>query len=289
LERELAWIKMSNQDKVDLSRNRLIEFEQLVAREAAAAKEEGGGIVIAPGPELGQQVIEFKNVSKQYDDKLLFKDLSFSVPRSAVIGLVGPNGTGKTTLFRMIAGQEKPDTGEVLVGSAVKLAYVDQGREALAGTHGLVQEIGEGSDDVTLGKLIMPVRSYLSRFGFKGADQQKNVNQLSGGERNRAHLAKVLKIGGNVLLLDEPTNDLDVNTLRLLEEAINNYSGCVLVISHDRFFLNRICTHVLVWEGDGNVRFFTGNYSAYEEWRAKEFGNRLFENRRNRYRRLVTA
>ncbi len=290
LDRELAWIKMSNQDKVELSRNRLIEFEQLVAREAAAAKEEGGGgIVIAPGPELGQQVIEFKNVSKQYDDKLLFKDLSFSVPRSAVIGLVGPNGTGKTTLFRMIAGQEKPDTGEVLVGSAVKLAYVDQGRDTLSGEHGLVQEIGEGSDDVTLGKLVMPVRSYLSRFGFKGADQQKNVNQLSGGERNRAHLAKVLKIGGNVLLLDEPTNDLDVNTLRLLEEAINNYSGCVLVISHDRFFLNRICTHVLVWEGDGNVRFFTGNYSAYEEWRTKEFGNRLFENRRNRYRRLVTA
>ena len=287
LERELAWIKMSNKDRHELSRSRLFEYEQLVARENAADRQEGDVIQIVPGPELGDKVIEFNSVSKQFGDNLLFKDLSFIVPRSAIVGLVGPNGTGKTTLFRMIVGQEKPDGGAIDIGSSVQTAYVDQGRDSLKGSQSLVEEIGDGSDEVPFGKRVVPIRQYLARFGFKGADQQKAVDELSGGERNRAHLAKILKIGGNVLLLDEPTNDLDVNTLRMLEEAIMNFRGCVMVISHDRFFLNRICTHLLVFEGEGKVRWFEGNYQEYEAWRSKEPGGKLFENRRNRYLKLV--
>jgi len=289
LERELAWIKMSNKDRHELTRTRLLEYEKLVAREAAADREGGDVIQIVPGPELGDQVIEFNSVSIQFGDNLLFKDLTFNVPRSAIVGLVGPNGTGKTTLIRMIVGEEKPDSGEIKIGSSVKPAYVDQGRESLQGSQSLVEEIGDGSDEVMFGKRPVPVRKYLARFGFKGADQQKAVDQLSGGERNRAHLAKVLKIGGNVILLDEPTNDLDVNTLRMLEEAILNFRGCGMVISHDRFFLNRICTHLLVFEGEGKVRWFEGNYDEYEKWRSKELGGKLFENRRNRYKKLIKS
>jgi sulfate-transporting ATPase len=289
LERELAWIKMSNKERHELSRTRLIEYEQLVAREKAAGKDDGAVIQIAPGPELGHQVVEFKNVAKQYDDALLFSDLSFIIPRSAVVGVIGPNGTGKTTLFKMIVGQEKPDSGEIVVGPSVKFAYVDQGRESLAGEVSLLDEISGGSDDIMLGKKAVPVRQYLARFGFKGPDQQKTAGELSGGERNRLHLAKVLKTGGNLLLLDEPTNDLDVNTLRMLEEAILNFPGCVMVISHDRFFLNRICTHVLVFEGEGKARWFGGNYQEYEEWHIKETGGKPMDNRRNRYRKLVKA
>jgi len=287
LERELSWIKMSNKDRHELARTRLIEYEQLVARGNAEEKADNNVIQIVPGPELGSQVIEFKGITKQFDDNLLFENLEFLIPRSAVVGLVGPNGTGKTTLFRMIVGEEEPDTGEIKVGSTVSLAYVDQGRDSLKGRHTLVEEIGEGADEILFGKRSIPVRQYLSRFGFKGASQQKSVNELSGGERSRAHLAKILKIGGNVLLLDEPTNDLDVNTLRMLEEAINNFHGCVMIISHDRFFLNRICTHLLVFEGEGKVRWFEGNYEDYETWRMKEMGDKLFDNRRNRYRKLV--
>ncbi|MEP0828104.1 MAG: energy-dependent translational throttle protein EttA [bacterium] len=287
LARELAWIKMSNKERHELSRNRLIEYEQLVARETAAGKEDGSVIQIAPGPELGAQVLEFKNVAKSYGKNLLFSDLSFLVPRSAIVGLVGPNGTGKTTLFKLITGQEKPDSGEVKLGATVKISYVDQERGSLAGDIPLLEEVGEGKDEVVLGKRAVPLRQYLSWFGFKGADQQKTAGQLSGGERNRCHLAKVLKLGGNLLLLDEPTNDLDVNTLRMLEEAILNYNGCVMVISHDRFFLNRICTHVLVFEGEGKVRFFEGNYQEYEEWHRKELGGDFMKNRRNRYRKIV--
>ncbi len=284
---ELAWIRMSGKERANLSRSRLAEYEQLVAREAAQARDDNSVIQIAPGPELGDLVIETKGVAKSFGDKLLFKDLSFQIPKGAVVGVVGPNGTGKTTLFRMILGQEKADAGQVVVGPTVKFAYVEQEATSLQGEHDLLEEISGGASEIVLGKQRIPARQYCSRFGFKGQDQGKKVKELSGGERNRCHLAKVLKAGGNVLLLDEPTNDLDVNTLRMLEEAIGDYSGCVLAISHDRFFLDRISTHIMAFEGDGVVRFFKGNYQEYEAWRIGQFGKGLFDNRRNRYRKLV--
>lgn len=289
LDRELSWIKMSNQDRHELAQTRLQEYEQLIAKEKSQSEGDHSTIEIVRGPELGQQVIEFDNVSKQMGDNLLFENLSFKIPRSAIVGVIGPNGTGKTTLFKLITGQEKPDSGEIVQGQTVKLAYIDQDRSTIQGEHPLVEEVGEGAEEIDLGDRKIPIRQYLSRFGFKGADQQKPANKLSGGERNRVHLAKTLKQGGNVLLLDEPTNDLDVNTLRMLEEAIMKFSGCILVISHDRFFLNRICTHLLVFEGERQVRFFEGNYEDYEKWRLKELGTKLFENRRNRYRKIVKS
>jgi sulfate-transporting ATPase len=287
LERELGWIRMSGKQRHEMARTRLAEYERLVAQENAASQQDTAQIQIAPGPHLGDQVVEFVNVSKGYDGNVLMKDLSFSLPKAAVVGVIGPNGAGKTTLFRMILGQEKPDAGEVKVGSTVKSSYVDQERATLGGEKSLVEEIGGGNEEVAFGKKMVNVRQYLSRFGFKGNDQQKPTKQFSGGERNRANLAKLLKEGGNFLLLDEPTNDLDVNTLRLLEEAINSFSGCVMVISHDRFFLNRVCTHLLVFEGEGKVRFYEGNYEEYEAWRVKELGSKLFENRRAKYRKIV--
>ena len=286
LERELAWLRMNKQDRHELSRARLAEYGQLVARQAAES-DDYDLIRIAPGPELGDQVIEFSGVSKGYGGNQIFKDASFSVPRGAIVGLIGPNGAGKTTLFRIIIGKEKADSGTVTVGSSVKIAYADQERENLKGGGSLLDEIGEGASEIVLGKAVIPIRKYISHFGFKGPDQQKMVSELSGGERNRCQLAKILKVGANVLLLDEPTNDLDVNTLRLLEEAIQNFRGCVLAISHDRFFLDRICTHMLVFEGEGQVKWFVGNYQEYEAWRIKEMGGKLFENRRHRYRKLV--
>ncbi|MEZ5359278.1 MAG: energy-dependent translational throttle protein EttA [Candidatus Zixiibacteriota bacterium] len=288
LERELSWIKMNNKDRSEMARNRIAEYEQLVARETAATKNESAVIQIAPGPELGGKVIEFKDVAKKFDDLELFNNVSFNIPRSAVVGLVGPNGTGKTTLFKMLVGEEAPTSGTVDIGPSVKISYVNQERDMLDPDKSLIDEIGEGASEIIIGNQEIPIRKYLARFGFKGADQQQNVGDFSGGERNRCQLAKVLKSGGNVLLLDEPTNDLDVNTLRMLEEAILNFSGCVLVISHDRFFLNRVCTHTLVFEGEGKLHFFDGNFNAYEEWRMKELGSSYFDNRRNRYRKLVT-
>jgi ATP-binding cassette ChvD family protein len=289
LDRELSWLKMSNNDRQAMARSRMLEYAQLVARETANQKEDSSVITIAPGPELGDRVVEFGGVSKAYGDQILFNDASFSIPRNAIVGLVGPNGAGKTTLFKMIVGQEKPDAGTVEIGATVKIAHVDQGRENLATDVSLLDEVSGGAADIMLGKMAVPVRQYLSRFGFKGADQQKMAGELSGGERNRLHLAKLLKVGGNVLLLDEPTNDLDVNTLRMLEEAILDFAGTVLVISHDRYFLDRICTHLLVFEGDGKLRWFVGNFKDYEEVRIKETGGHQFENRRNRYRKLVRA
>ena len=288
MRRELAWIRMTGKEKAGLSRARLAEYSQLVAREAASVREDSSVIEIAPGPELGDQVIELKGVSKSFGDKTLFADLNLQVPRGAVVGVVGPNGAGKTTLFRLICGQEKPDAGEVKIGPTVKFAYVEQ-ESRLEGDHDVLTEIGDGASEIALGKRRIPVRVYAGRFGFKGQDQGKKVRELSGGERNRCRLAKVFKSNGNVLLLDEPTNDLDVNTLRMLEEAIQNYSGCVLAISHDRFFLDRISTHTLAFEGAGVVRFFPGSYQQYEDWRIAQFGKGLFENRRSRYRKIVKA
>ncbi len=289
LQRELSWIKMSRGDQNEMAKSRVREFEQLVARETAKTKSSEAVIRIAPGPDIGSQIVEFHDVATGYDDNNLFENLSFLLPRSAVVGLVGPNGAGKTTLLKLITGALQPKSGQIKIGSTVQIASVDQERTALQGEKSLIEEVGEGVDEITVGDRKVPIRQYLSQFGFKGASQQKKANQLSGGERNRCFLAKVLKIGGNLLLLDEPTNDLDVNTLRSLEEAILDYSGNVMVISHDRFFLDRICTHLLVFEGEGKVHWYEGNFSAYQEWRSKELGSKLFENRRNRYRTIVKA
>jgi ATP-binding cassette ChvD family protein len=295
LDRELNWIKMSGSARHELQRERLTGYERLVAQESAGAgREEGPGgsdyarIQIAPAERLGDQVIEFNGVTKSFDGgRALIRDLTFKLPRAGVVGVIGPNGAGKTTLFKMITGAEQPTAGNVTVGETVRLSYVDQERSTLGGEKSLVEEIGGGNDTIMLGKKEVPVRQYLSRFGFRGGDQQKPTKDFSGGERNRANLAKMLKEGGNVLLLDEPTNDLDVNTLRLLEEAILGFSGCVLVISHDRFFLNRICTHTLAFEGDGAVRWYEGNYDEYERWRERELGSKLFDGRRGRFRRIA--
>ena len=290
LARELSWIRMSRGDRNAISQSRLRDYEQLVAKETAASRGEGEvSLQIAPGPDLGNQVVGFKDVASGYEGKSLFDALSFDIPRGAVVGLVGPNGAGKTTLFKLIADQMKPQSGTVTIGSTVQLVYADQDRSGLDGGRTLLEEIGGGAEEIQIGDRMIPVRKYLSQFGFKGAAQQKRADEFSGGERNRCHLAKTLKEGGNLILLDEPTNDLDVNTLRMLEEAIMQFSGCVLVISHDRFFLDRICTHLLAFEGNKKVRWYEGNFSAYEEWRKKELGAGLFENRRNRYRTLVKA
>ncbi|MFC1538031.1 energy-dependent translational throttle protein EttA [Candidatus Latescibacterota bacterium] len=286
LEHELAWIRMNNRDRHELSRNRLIEYEKMIAAEFSAGAEDDV-IRIAPGPELGSKVIEFDKIRKSYDSAPVLNDVTFSVPRGAIVGIVGPNGAGKTTLCNLIVGKIEQDSGDLEIGASVKIAYADQERETLDSGRSLIDEIGGGESDVMLGRKPIPVRRYMSWFGFKGADQQKTVGQLSGGEQNRCQLAKVLKEGANVIILDEPTNDLDVNTLRLLEEAIYNFGGCALIISHDRFFLDRVCTHLLVFEGDSSVRWFEGNFREYEEWRKKELGAGLFENRRNRYRRIV--
>jgi ATP-binding cassette ChvD family protein len=285
LEGELRWIRMNTAEHRELSRHRLAEFERLVAEERR--EDDDAVIQIAPAEHLGDQVIEVRGVTKGFGGEPLIRDVNFTVPKGAVVGLIGPNGTGKTTLFRMITGSEQPDQGEIIIGPTVRMAYVDQHRDTLNGENTVYDEIREGAEDIVFGKRSIPARAYVSRFNFRGTDQQKLVKNLSGGERNRVHLAKILKSGANVILLDEPTNDLDVSTLRMLEDAINGFGGCVLVISHDRFFLNRICTHLLVFEGEGRVRWFEGNFEDYEAARKKEVGEAAFANRRARYRRIV--
>jgi ATPase subunit of ABC transporter with duplicated ATPase domains len=268
---------------------RLNHYERLLAEEQAAEKRrDPNEIHIPPGPRLGDLVIEADGLTKAYGDRVLFENLSFRLPRGGIVGVIGPNGAGKTTLFRILVQQEKPDAGTLRIGDTVRIAYVDQSREALDGERTVFQEITDGGRDlIKVGTREIHGRAYCAAFNFRGADQQKKVKDLSGGERNRLHLAKLLKSGGNVLLLDEPTNDLDVDTLRALEEALLEFAGCAVVISHDRWFLDRIATHILAFEGDSQVVWFEGNYQDYEADRKRRLGAAAEQPHRIRYRRLV--
>jgi energy-dependent translational throttle protein EttA len=257
--------------------------------ESGKAQGNEAQIIIPTPPRLGGVVIDAENVSKAFGDRLLFEDLSFRLPPGGVIGVIGPNGAGKTTMFRLITGQDQPDAGTFKVGDTAKLGYVDQSRDALAPNKTVWEEISDGLDIIDLGKRSMPSRAYVAAFNFKGADQQKKVGQLSGGERNRVHLAKMLKSGANVLLLDEPTNDLDVDTLRALEEALDSFAGCAVVISHDRWFLDRIATHILAFEGDSHVEWFEGNYQDYEADRKRRLGHEADQPHRIKYKPLQRA
>ena len=285
LDKELQWLRETPGARRKHNKSRVNEYEKLSARKTDL-EDNTLEIQIAPGPQLGEQVIEVESLAKGYGGDPIFSDLTFTVPRGAVVGLIGPNGAGKTTLFKMIAGEEQPDSGTLKLGSTVKLSYVDQHRHDLGAENTVFEEITGGTEHIEVAGKTINSRAYVGRFNFKGPDQQKKVGELSGGERNRVHLAKLLRRGGNVLLLDEPTNDLDVTTLRNLENAILDFNGCALVISHDRFFLNRICTHLLVFEGDSKVRWFEGNFEEYQEKRKKELGGRE-ENRRSKYKKLT--
>jgi energy-dependent translational throttle protein EttA len=285
LAKELEWVRSNARGGRSKGKARLARFEELNAQEYQK-RNETNEIFIPPGERLGDKVIEFKNVTKSFGDRLLIDDLSFTVPPGAIVGIIGPNGAGKSTFFKMITDQEKPDKGEVLIGHTVKVAHVDQNRDALAGDKNVWQEVSGGSDIITIGKVEIQSRAYIGRFNFKGADQQKLVGTLSGGERGRLHLAKTLLQGGNVLLLDEPSNDLDVETLRALEDALLEFPGCVMVISHDRWFLDRIATHILAFEGDSHVEFFPGNYMEYEEDKRRRLGDEGAKPHRLRYKAL---
>jgi ATP-binding cassette ChvD family protein len=288
LERELEWIRMSPKGRHAKSKARINDYEDLLATESEKHADDLE-IYIPPGPRLGDIVIEAHGVSKGYGDTVLFEKLEFSLPKGGIVGVIGPNGAGKTTLFRLITGQDTADAGSFKVGETVKLGYVDQSRDSLNAEKNVFDEISDGLDNVTLGTRTMNARTYVSKFNFSGADQQKFVGQLSGGERNRVHLAKMLKTGANVLLLDEPTNDIDVNTMRALEEALENFAGCAVVISHDRWFLDRIATHILAFEGDSHVEYFDGNYSEYEEDRKRRLGHDADQPHRIKYRSLTRA
>ena len=285
LKQELEWIRQTPRARQAKSKARVQAYESLVTN-AADKVPEPGSISIPAGPRLGDLVIEAQGISKAFADKLLVDNLSFKIPPGAIVGIIGPNGAGKTTLFRMITGQEKPDSGTLRIGDTVKLGYVDQSRDSLDGNKNVWEEISDGLDVIQLGKHQTPSRAYVGAFNFRGSDQQKKVGVLSGGERNRVHLAKMLKQGANVLLLDEPTNDLDVDTLRSLEEAISEFPGCVLVTSHDRWFLDRIATHILAFEGDSQVVWFEGNYDSYEEDRHRRLGSAADQPHRIKYKPL---
>ncbi|MCA5005094.1 energy-dependent translational throttle protein EttA [Sphingobacterium bovistauri] len=284
LERELEWVKMAPKARHAKSKARLHNYEKL-ASEETKEREEKLELFIPPGPRLGNVVIEANNISKTYGDRILFENLSFSLPPAGIVGIIGPNGAGKTTLFRLITGQETPDTGDFRVGETVDLGYVDQMHDDLDPNKSVWENITDGNDNILLGTKTLNSRAYVSKFNFNGADQQKKVGVLSGGERNRVHLAITLKKASNVLLLDEPTNDIDVNTLRALEEGLENFGGCAVIISHDRWFLDRICTHILAFEGDSQVYFFEGNYTEYEENRKKRLGD--VGPKRIKYKKLV--
>jgi len=286
LQRELEWIRMAPKARHAKSKSRITAYENLLKEEKEKTQKELE-IYIPVAERLGDVVIEIENLSKSFGENVLIEDLSFSIPPGAVVGIIGPNGAGKTTLFKMITGQEKPDKGKITIGSTVKMAYVDQSRDALNTDKTIWELISGGNDTITLGNRTINSRAYVAQFNFSGADQQKKVNTLSGGERNRVHLALMLKQGANVLLLDEPTNDLDVNTLRALEEGIENYAGCVLVISHDRWFLDRISTHILAFEGESKVVWFEGNYTEYEAKRRERLGIEADQPHRIRYKKLT--
>ena len=284
LERELEWSKMAPKARHAKSKARLSNYEKL-ASEETKEREERLELFIPPGPRLGNVVIEATNVTKAFGDKVLFDNLNFSLPPAGIVGIIGPNGAGKTTLFRLITGQDQPDNGTFRVGETVKLGYVDQSHDDLDPNKSVWENVTGGLENIPVGNRVINSRAYVSKFNFNGADQQKKVGVLSGGERNRVHLAITLKEGSNVLLLDEPTNDIDVNTLRALEEALEDFGGCAVIISHDRWFLDRICTHILAFEGDSQVYFFEGNYSDYEENRKKRLGD--VAPKRIKYRKLA--
>jgi sulfate-transporting ATPase len=288
LARELEWVRLSARGRQDKGKARLKAYDQLLAE---AQNDKGVAreleIAIPPGPRLGETVIETSHLRKGYGDKLLVEDLTFSLPRAGIVGIIGPNGAGKTTLFRMLVGHETPDAGTIKIGETVQLSYVDQSRDDLDATRTVFQEITQGAEFIKVGQREIPARAYVSSFNFRGRDQQKLVGTLSGGERNRVHFAKLLQSGGNVLLLDEPTNDLDVDTLRALEAGLESFPGCVVVISHDRWFLDRIATHILAFEGDSQVRWFEGNVSDYGALRHKELGTAADQPHRIRYKRLA--
>jgi ATPase subunit of ABC transporter with duplicated ATPase domains len=288
LARELEWVRMGAKARQAKGKARLSAYEKLLA-EANDTKDQTRELEIAipPGPRLGDTVIEVKDLRKGYGDRLLVEDLTFSLPKAGIVGIIGPNGAGKTTLFRMLVGQEAPDAGTIQIGDTVQLSYVDQSRDDLAAEKTVFQEITQGAEVIKVGNREQPARAYVSSFNFRGTDQQKLVGQLSGGERNRVHLAKLLQTGGNVLLLDEPTNDLDVDTLRALEAGLETFPGCVVVISHDRWFLDRIATHILAFEGDSQVRWFEGNVSDYEAFRHKELGTAADQPHRIRFKKLA--
>ncbi len=285
MKHELEWVRSNAKGRHAKSKARLARFEELQSQELQT-RNETNEIYIPPGPRLGDLVIEAKALKKAYGDNLLYDDLSFNLPKGGIVGIIGPNGAGKTTLFRILTGQEQPDAGELRVGDTVQIAYVDQSRDALDGSRTVWEEISDGADNIVVGRYEMPSRAYVSRFNFKGTDQQKRIGDLSGGERNRVHLAKLLKSGGNLLLLDEPTNDLDVETLRALEEALLAFPGCAAIISHDRWFLDRVATHILAFEGESRVTWFEGNYADYEEDRHRRLGAEADQPHRIKYRRL---
>jgi ATP-binding cassette ChvD family protein len=288
LQRELEWVRMAPKARQAKGKARLAAYEKLHAE--ASAAESGPDkleISIPAGKRLGDTVIQVDNLRKGFGDRLLIEDLTFALPPAGIVGIIGPNGAGKTTLFRMLTGQEAPDSGTITVGDTVELSYVDQNRDTLDPNRSVYEEIPDGSDVLKVGGREINGRAYVASFNFKGSDQQKKVGELSGGERNRVHLAKLLRRGGNVLLLDEPTNDLDVDTLRALEAALESFPGCAVVISHDRWFLDRIATHVLAFEGDSQVRWFEGNFEDYEAWRRKELGVAADQPRRIKYKPLT--
>jgi ATP-binding cassette ChvD family protein len=285
IKHELDWVRSNPKGRQAKSKARMARFEELSSNENQK-RNETNELYIPPGPRLGDKVIDVDNLTKSYGDRVLIDDLSFSIPKGAIVGIIGANGAGKSTLFKMLSGAETPDSGSVVVGDTVQLASVDQFRDDMDDTKTVYQEISEGSEIIQIGTYEIPARAYVSRFNFKGTDQQKIIGQLSGGERNRVHLAKLVKTGGNVLLLDEPTNDLDIETLRALEEAILEFPGCAMVISHDRWFLDRIATHIIDYRDEGQVNFFEGNFTEYDEWLKKTLGPAATEPRRMRYKKI---